>query len=125
MDLFEELQKIHESEELFEMANIHPDESGIQSMLYATFDGAHEPHIPHWARVKVRTKNKGLFPILLDPIVQPLNKNGEYDSLKAEDKELVDEAIEYIKKYRNVFLDHWNGKLKDYELHDILLGRTK
>lgn len=105
---------------LYEMANIHPKESHIRASLYSTYNGKNTYKM-QGPRVKVQLKNKQWFPVLLDP-VEPFNKHKKYDRLKSEDKSLVDEAIRYIKKYEQVFLAHWNGQIRDSQLHLILAG---
>lgn len=103
---------------LYGMANIHPKESHIRATLYSTYNGK-DTYKMHGPRVKVELRDKSWFPILLNP-VEPYNKYKKYDKLKSEDKSLVDEALEYIKKYEDVFLAHWNEEIIDYQLHLIL-----
>lgn len=103
---------------LYEMANIHPKESHIRATLYSTYNGK-DTYKMHGPRVKVELTDKSRFPVLLNP-VEPYNKHKKYDKLKSEDKSLVDEALEYIKKYEYVFLAHCNGEIIDYQLHLIL-----
>ena len=122
-----ELIKYVNRKNLFEMANIRTKITGIKPMLYATFDGEHRDDIPHWARVKVelsKKKNKKIdfHFVTLEP-VEAYNKHGEYTNLNQTDKKLVDEAVEYLKKHKDVFLAHWKGLIFDDQLYDILLGK--
>lgn len=110
---------LNNENQLFEMANIHPEESGIKPMLYSTFNGKNK--FKHGPRVKVETINLGLVSILLPDIT--LDKKYNIKTIENEDKRLINEAIKYIKKNLNVFMNHWNGQIRDDELHDILRGK--
>lgn len=122
-----ELIKYENRQYLFEMANIRSKITGIKPMLYATFDGKHRDDIPHWARVKVelsKKKNRKIdfHFVTLDP-VEAYNKHGEYNKLSQTDKKLVDEAVEYIKNHKDIFLAHWNGLIYDDQLYEVLLNK--
>ena len=120
----ETVKLLNEEELLYEMSNIQPRTTGLKSQLYATFDGEHL--CPHGPRVKVRTKTfpKG-FPIIINRKtnkVYPLNKNGEYSKLQDDDRKVVDEALPYIIKNKDIFLTHWNAVIGDEQLRKVLKG---
>ena len=72
-------------------------------------------------RVKVQTKNYGMVPVLLPEV--KVSKKYQSSDIKNEDKKLIQEAMQYIKKYSNVFLAHWNGQIRDDQLQLILTGK--
>ena len=111
-----------EKEQLFEMANLQPRTTGLKTVLYSTFDDDEESYQHSSPRVKIKTINAGRFPILLEPSVEPLNNNGEYDRLKNEDLKIVDEAVEYVKENKESFLSHWYGRIGDEQLRKVLTG---
>jgi len=100
---------------LFEMANIHPKDTGLETSLHAMYNGAAEG-LPHGPRVKVSTKGHGRVPIQLKPDVKlAVEKN-----LKKEDKDIVNAAISYISSNLTLFQDHWDGNITDKELLNSL-----
>ena len=99
------------NEFLFEMANIHPSDTGLKTSLHAMYNGKAEG-LQHGPRVKVTTMKHGRLPIQLIPEV----KLAVEKSLKQEDKDIVTEATSYISSNLQLFLDHWDGKITDYEL---------
>lgn len=99
--------------ELYEMANIQPNRTGISSVLYATFNGKNEG-FKYGARVKVRT-NFGLIPIQLEPSVK-IPPNVDISKLKNEDIIKIKEATNYIASNIDLFLKHWNGEIDDADL---------
>lgn len=115
----ETIKLIINNRKLYEMANIHPEVTGIKAMLYSTFDGAHK--YKHGPRVKVETKNYGLVPVLLPNVT--ISKRYMSKDIKNEDKKLLQDAIRYIKDNVNVFLAHWNGQIRDDQLQLILTGK--
>lgn len=100
-------------EELYEMANIQPNRTGISSVLYATFDGEHEGY-KHGAGVKVKT-DQGRIPIQLKPNVQ-IPDSINVNRLDKTVKDKVDEAVVYVKNNLDLFLKHWNGDIDDATL---------
>lgn len=107
------------NEILFEMANIHPEETGIKAMLYSTFNG--KSKFKHGPRVKIETKNYGLISILLPDL--SLDKKYNLKTMQNEDRKIINQAIKYLKGKENIFLAHWNGQIRDDQLHDILKNR--
>lgn len=125
-DFMEELKRlmVEEKELLFEMSNIDPAESGLKTKIHLLSNGANEG-LPHWARVKVVLSNKVWFPIKVNDEgdVEPLTKDGAYSKLDSTDKKIVDDAIEYIKRNKDIIMAYWYGKFPEYILHDILRNR--
>lgn len=115
------IDKLVELNKLEEIANIQPRTTKLKTILYATFNGEHSGY-PHDARVKIGTSCAGLFPILLRPVVKPLNKNGLYDNLQKPDKTLVDDATKYVKLHCKEFIEHWCGNIGDNQLRKVLTG---
>lgn len=110
---------------LFEMSTISTKESGLKTKLNV-MQNDEDRRYKHWCRVKVvLPSNKALFPILVnDKEIKPLNKNGEYSNLSSNDKQIVNDAIKYIKNNLDLILHYWNGDFEEFELHDILAGRN-
>lgn len=110
---------------LFEMSTISTQESGLKTKLNV-MQNNEDRRYKHWCRVKVvLPSNKVLFPILVnDKEIKPLNKNGEYSNLSSNDKQIVNDAIKYIKNNLDLILHYWNGDFEEFELHDILAGRN-
>ena len=103
---------------LFEMANIHSKDTGLKTSLHAMYNGANEG-FSHGPRVKVSTNQHGRIPIQLKPTVKlSVEKN-----LRKEDKDIINDAISYISSNLDLFLDHWNGKITDFELISRLRQR--
>ena len=124
LDVLDEMSELGaspvDSEKLYEMANLQPRTTGLNYQLYATFNGEEEG-LQHGLRVKVKTKNAGRFPIVIDNnTVYPFNKDGIYDRLEQEDVDIVDAAVEYIKKHIPEFKAHWDGKIGDEQLRRVL-----
>lgn len=74
-----------------------------------------------WApepKVKVQLRNTETF-ILLEPNVRPSNIE-QYNKLEPENKDIVDNAIKYIKTNIDIVLRYWNGEFEEYELHKLL-----
>ena len=100
-----------DSEYIFEMANIHPNDTGLKTSLHAMYNGKAE-NLPHGPRVKVVTMQHGRVPIQLKPEVKlAVEKN-----LIKEDADIIKMAISYISSNLQMFLDHWDGKITDKEL---------
>lgn len=108
LDLIKELNEA----ELYEMANIQPNRTGISSIIYATFNGREEG-FKHSARVKIKT-NEGFIPIQLEPVQIPKSININKYSKETISK--INEALEYIKNNVDLFLQHWNGQIDDADL---------
>lgn len=104
-----------ENEYLFEMANVHPNVSGLKTSLHALGNGA-AMGLPHGPRVKVTTNQHGMVPIQLRPEV----KLAVTKSLRKEDTDIINVAISYISSNLQLFLDHWDGKIDDKELLNSL-----
>lgn len=111
--------EILNEELLWEMANIHPIESGLPSELQSLAKG--KDRVSHAARVKVMTPNFGWVSIQIEPEVK-LPSSMQHKDFQKEDLKNINAAIKYIKKYKEVFLAHWNGEIEDSELHDVLRG---
>ena len=105
-----------------EMAiNLQPKHTGLSAVLWATYNGASEGY-PHGARVKIELtsgRKKERVPILLRPEV----KEAVVKKRPHNDEMIIREAIKYISHHRQVFLDHWDGKIDDIEIANILGGR--
>lgn len=110
---------------LFEMSTISTKESGLKTKLNV-MQNSEDRRYKHWCIVKVvLPSNKLLFPILVnDKEIKPSNKNGEYSNLSNNDKQIVNDAIKYIKNNLDLILHYWNGDFEEFELHDILAGRN-
>lgn len=118
-DINEAMRNLKENEKelLWEMANPHPNDTGLPSMLQSLYDGKHR--VSHAARVKVDTPNFGLVPIQIDPEVK-LPKSMQHKNFQNQDLKNIDAAIEYIKMNRDLFMKHWNGEITDKELLNSL-----
>lgn len=120
-NLYKEVNtNLHEQQELFEMANIQPWESGLKSEINVLFNG--KKTSGHQARVKVLlSDNATWFPV---PVFKEPNKR-LYNKLKQDDKLRVDEVIKYVTKHGELFQQHWNGDITDYELFTALKLKKK
>lgn len=108
------MKNIKKEQLLFKTANLHPKDTGLSSELYALYNGKFEIKQDE-AIVKVNT-TRGLLPIEVGSRVL-LSVNMR---LKEDDQKRINEAIYYIKKHKQIFLDHWEGKITDKELMDKL-----
>lgn len=117
-------QKLEE-ELLFEMSSILTKESGLKTKLNIIQNGANRG-MRHWARVKVVLNNGNMFPIKVNEKgdIEPFDNSGEYKRLSQNEKELVKEAIKYIKENIKLIMAYWNGKFEEDDLHNILQGRA-
>lgn len=112
-------KSIIEEDMLYKMANLHPIDTGLSSTLYSTFNGKEifKTDIPI---IKIEI-SIGLLPIKLNDIVEIDKKY----KLNKDDKDKVDEAIQYINKYKKTFLEHWEGLITDKGLIDELFNGKK
>lgn len=122
-DINEAMKSLKENEKelLWEMANIRPRVTGLKTLLYSTPKGKYNNY-PYGSRIKVELTNKELFPIMLlnSGSIEPINKNGEYNKLKQQDKNIINNAIKYVEKWHDAFLAHWNPKIGDIQLSNVL-----
>ena len=109
--------EILNEELLWEMANIHPIESGLPSELQSLAKG--KDRVSHAARVKVMTPNFGWVSIQIEPEVK-LPSSMQHKNFQNQDLKNIDAAIEYIKMNRDLFMKHWNGEITDKELLNSL-----
>lgn len=110
-------------QELYEMSNISTRESGLKTKLHIIQNGKSRG-LQHWIRVKVELSDKTLFPIKVNnKEVLPINTKGEFDRLDNTDKTIVNKAIEYVKKNKELIIAYWKGQFEEEDLHDILNGR--
>ena len=108
---------------LYEMSNISTRESGLKTKLHIIQNGESRG-LQHWIRVKVELSDKTLFPIKVNTKeVLPINTKGEFDRLDNTDKTIVNKAIEYVKKNKELIIAYWKGQFEEEDLHDILNGR--
>lgn len=117
-------QKLEE-ELLFEMSSILTKESGLKTKLNLIQNGANRG-MRHWARVKVVLNNGNMFPVKVNEKgeIEPFNNSGQYKKLTQGEKELVKEAIKYIKENVKLIMAYWNGLFEEDDLHNILQGRA-
>lgn len=122
-DINEAMKSLKENEKelLWEMTNIRPRVTGLKTLLYSTPKRKYNNY-PHGSRIKVELTNKELFPIMLlnSGSIEPINKNGEYNKLKQQDKNIINNAIKYVEKWHDAFLAHWNAKIGDIQLSNVL-----
>lgn len=115
-DINQAMGKLKKSDLLYEMANPHPQDTGLPSMLQSLYDGEHR--VSHGPRVKVETPNFGLVPIAIN------KKNGKVElpesmkhkDFQKEDNKCINAAIKYIEQNKELFLKHWNGEITDKQL---------
>ena len=112
----------NDKESLFEMSSLSSRETGLKTQLNVMQKDDNN-RWKHWVRVKVKLNSSGYFPILIDPKVEPLNDKGEYNKLKSGDKLIVDQAVKYLKKIKNVIMAYWECKFDEYTLHEIINGK--
>lgn len=119
------IQMLSEQKQLlYEMSSITTRESGLKTKLNLIQNGANRGY-QHWARVKVTLSNKQLFPIEVNENgeVKPLDKDGVYTKLDKTDKDIVNDAIPYIKEHIDIIMAYWKGLFEEDDLHDILNNR--
>ena len=103
-------------EELFEMANIDKEISGLNFSIYSTYKGVEQNYEHHLPRIKVETSNKKRIPISVTPDSKLLI-NRKY---KKEDQKRIEAAIKYVNKHYKLFEMHWNGDIDDSILTSTL-----
>lgn len=123
MSLYDELDKLETFElteqELYEMANLHPIDTGLPSALNSIFDGKSK-YPQHGARVKVET-SRGWIPITVGKTVFLASRA----KFKKEDSVKIEAAIQYIELHKQSFIDHWNGLITDKGLMDEVIDGKK
>jgi hypothetical protein len=118
-------------DELFEMANLHRKESNLPVNLYFTGNGFHGITCYNCLRVKVQQDiadrvdetNMSVLVFKTNENWDILNidKVGEF-KLRSRD---LNKIIKYIKYNWNTIVNHWVGKLTDYEFLSVLLSKNK
>lgn len=106
-------------QELYEMANLHPSDTGLPSEINSIFNGV-STYTQHGPRVKVRT-SRGWIPIAVGKTVY-LAVNMKF---KDEDMKKINAAIDYVKQHKQSFINHWNGKITDKGLMEELFYNKK
>ena len=122
----ETVKLLNEEELLYEMSNISEKESGLKTKLHIIQNGANRGY-QHWARVKVDLDNGEGFPIKFNNKgeIEPINKDGQYNKLSKNNKDIVNNACKYIQENIEILNAYWEGKFEEEDLHDILRGYKK
>jgi len=90
-------------DELFEMANILPDESGLTRRIWISVNVRQQHHRP---RLKVEGSDKDFYPVSLDEPVEFLA--GWAPGWSAADFKALQE---FILRNRALLLDYWNDRI--------------
>ena len=96
--------------ELYEMANIQPNRTGIKAVLYSKYDGVNTENntVP---KIIAKINNES-FSIKLKPVKIETNTT----KLPIDVIYKINEILEYINRNEDLFIEHWNGKIDDVEL---------
>lgn len=108
------LDKLMESENFFEMANIKGRESGLHYDVWLDSLGSRR-NIPHnTPRIKVDVDGE-LIPVIFSP--------DKIESLK--DFKHKSEILAWVRDNYETLTKHWNGELSDYEAISQLIKKSK
>ena len=106
---------LEEENELFEMANLYPEDTGLPMTIWVSPKGSAR----HDARVKVSMVNgkrmtlDNLAVVSIRPVPEVL-----HGSLKSRDEKLV---VEWITKNQAALIDYWNGDMSTRTLMGTLV----
>ena len=106
-DLFENLQKMHESEVFFEMANISKKRTKLKYDIWIDSAGSGRKNKHNKPRVKIIIDN--------DMIPVSISKNPEFlvDVSKYKKLKDIKPVFDFIAKFEDVLLMHWNEEIDD------------
>lgn len=115
MDLLEELTKIHESEELYEMANAIPRDTKLPFTIWLDSVGVSRKNTHYLPRLKVEVDG--------DRIPVSISKDPQI---------LVDKTIPHFHEIRSFIIrhyedlmEHWNNEISDREILNRLVETDK
>lgn len=113
-----ELNEFNEKLDLFEMANVQPNETGLEMSIYVSERPEGAKHGPRIKVSKKYGKTSDLFSI-------SFNKNGKIEVVHSDIGEIkpkdVKKAKEFISLNLDVLLDLWYDRISQYEA----IGRFK
>ena len=106
-NLFENLQQLHESEAFFEMANISKKRTKLKYDIWLDSAGNSRKNKHSLPRVKIIIDN--------DMIHVSISKNPEFlvDVLKYKKLNDIKPVFDFIAKFEDVLLMHWNEEIDD------------
>jgi len=115
--MMEKLRRYNSNKkELFEMANISKEKTGLPVMVWISYQTGKEKHS---ARIKIRLNDEWI-PITISD--KPEVKSKE---IKGKSK-VINSVIDWIVLNKNVLLKYWNAKGKlgiDFVLDNIMKGK--
>lgn len=91
-------------ERLFEMANVSPDKTGLDVMIWISYKTGKEKHKP---RIKVKINNE-FIPISIDDDPEILLSKSKVGKLKIDSK-LLSSIKYWITMNKNTLLNYWNS----------------
>ena len=106
-NLFENLQQLHESEAFFEMANISKKRTKLKYDIWLDSAGNSRKNKHSLPRVKIIIDN--------DMISVSISKNPEFlvDVSKYKKLNDIKPVFDFIAKFEDVLLMHWNEEIDD------------
>lgn len=116
-DVFEELNRLDESEKLFEMANIRKDRTGLPYDIWVDSHGSNRnnKHSPNRIKIDV---DGSLIPIEVSD--NPSIPNSVIKNMERVYIPHFSKVKKYVQTYKNVFLAHCQNKIDDFDLMYIL-----
>ena len=118
-NIFEELNRLDEEEELFEMANIRKARTGLPYDIWVDSNGSNRKNKHSPNRIKIDV-NGNLIPIEISD--NPSIPKSVLRNMSRVNIPNFSEVKKYLIKYKNVFLAHCNSKIDDFDLMRILIN---
>lgn len=118
MEYVDELNNLDE-DMLFEMANMTPQETGLPYKIW--FDGGAEVRkVPHSTpRVKIRYEGSWI-PITISD--SPEIPKSVLKNSRIKDVPKLQDVKDFIIKYKDILLKHWQGELSDFQLMSTIVN---
>lgn len=102
--------------ELYEMANIRPDRSGLPMVVWISIKG----NAKHGPRLKVRTDNALKWTLDDELAIVSISDNPQWEGGSKLKAPQLKQVIAFIKLNKDVLLDLWNGKIDNETLYSRL-----